>query len=235
MRRQHVELGGWSAEFEPRDIDIAGADTVVLTEVWTRNDYRVDLATGLSGTVIDVGANIGAFTVLASLAGAERVVAIEPQADNFERLRHHVALNMLPGEVLLHQAAVAPPDVRHVQIVGEGGGAQISRMPIQLRDPAMEPWVNALDLHLLIDEYAPVSFLKVDIEGGEYPVFNALDVRQLAYVDRIAMEWHGPTSPHLDWLRGDEFGPLVTKLADAGRVETFGHPYTGGLLWWEKY
>ena len=227
MRRinSHVELGPWSANFEPRDIDIAGADIVVLVEVWERNDYRVDLENGLTGTVLDIGANIGAFTVLASLAGAERVVAVEPQPDNFKRLCHHVASNDLVNEVRLINAAVAPPGISNVDMIGVGGGARsIPGGPIP-----------TVDLHDLIDEFAPISMMKMDIEGGEYPIFAALDVRQLAYVERISMEWHGPASPHLAHLRGDEFGGLVSKLADAGAVETFGHPRSGGILHWRKY
>lgn len=227
MRRlQRVELGRWHATFEPRDIDIAGNDTVVLTEVWGRNDYRVHEEWGLSGTVVDIGANIGAFTVLASLAGADRVIAIEPNAENFTRLCEHTKRNWCDN-VDLRNLAVAPPEIESVTMVGEGGGS----VAVDVR----EGDVPTIDLHHLIDEHAPISFLKMDIEGAEFAVFDALPVEQLAYVDRIAMEWHGPASPHLRHLRGDEFGPLVTKLADAGRVETNGHPAFGGLLYWARY
>lgn len=227
MRRinSHVTLGPWEANFDPRDIDIAGADIVVLVEVWERNDYRVDLENGLQGTVLDIGANIGAFTVLAAKAGADLVVSVEPQPDNFARLAHHVASNRVEDRVLMMHAAVAPPGISSVDMIGEGGGARsIPHGPI-----------GTVDLHALIDQFAPISMMKMDIEGGEYPIFAALDVRQLAYVERISMEWHGPASPHLSHLRGDEFGPLVAKLADAGAVETFGHPRSGGILHWRKY
>lgn len=220
----HVTLGPWSADFQPRDIDIAGNDIVVLVEVWERNDYRIDTEVGISGTVLDIGANIGAFTVLASLAGADLVVAIEPQPENFARLAHHVKTNWCDN-VLMRNVAVAPPSIGSVDMIGQGGGARsIPYGPIP-----------TVDLAALIEEFAPISMLKMDIEGGEYPVFDALDVRQLTHIERISMEWHGPASPHLSHLRGDEFGPLVTKLADAGTLETLGHPAFGGILHWRRY
>jgi Ser/Thr protein kinase RdoA (MazF antagonist) len=50
----------------------------------------------------------------------------------------------------------------------------------------------------------------------------------------------GPAMPHLSNLDDDgkhleRWGALVAKLADAGRVETFGHPMRGGLIWWSSY
>ncbi len=57
------------------------------------------------------------------------------------------------------------------------------------------------------------------------------------------MEVHGPAMPHLAhlWDCGPpghdvlHFGALVAKLADAGRVETFGHPSRGGIITWTRY
>lgn len=218
----YAQLGDWSAVFEPRDIDMAGDDFVVVVEVWDRNDYRV---TGFSGTVIDVGANVGAFTVLAAKAGAERVIAIEPAEANRERLLHHVALNGVADQVTVLDVAVTGRGGASVGIVGDGGGAQV----------AGAGDVKTVSLVELLDRYGPVEMLKVDIEGGEFSAFATVPVDALRRVEHIAMEWHGPASPHLSWLEGDELARLFMLLADAGRVETFGHPARGGLLYWSRY
>lgn len=236
--RRQVRLGEWEAIFDPRPIDIAGTDLVVVVEVWDRNDYRIDPEVGLSGTVIDIGANIGAFTVLASRAGADHVIAIEPEARNFARLAHHVLINGCEKVTLLN-VAVTETGVDRVQMAGEGGGAQINHMPLQTIGGQYERdhEVAATSLPVLVAEYGPISLLKIDIEGGEFPIFADPYVTPdlLANIDRIEMEWHGPASPHLTHLAGDEFGPLVTTLAEAGRVETIGRPSFGGLLHWARY
>jgi FkbM family methyltransferase len=219
---REAQLGDWSAVFDPRDLDIAGDDFVVVVEVWDRNDYRV---TGFSGTVIDVGANVGAFTVLAAKAGARHVIAVEPTDTNRERLLHHLALNGVADEVTVLDVAVTGRSGQSVGMVGDGGGAQV----------AGTGDVETVTLVELLDRYGPIEMLKVDIEGGEFEAFAAVPVDALRGVERIAMEWHGPASPHLSWLEGDELARLFMLLADAGRVETFGHPARGGLLYWTRY
>ena len=55
---------------------------------------------------VDVGANAGAYTVLASGAAGARSIACEPDPDAIDRRRDNVALNGLGGRVELHETAV---------------------------------------------------------------------------------------------------------------------------------
>jgi FkbM family methyltransferase len=228
--------------FDPRGNDVAGLDFVVVVEVWQRNDYLVSVEHGFQGgTVLDVGANVGAFTVLAAKAGAGRVVAVEPEPENFSRLRHHVQLNRVGPKVELVNAAVTTERDAVVDVIGWGGGAHVDRDAHRV-DPEVlgklrtsKSKVSTIRLDDLIEENAPIEMMKMDIEGGEFPIFEDLDVDVLRNVGRISMEWHGPASPHLSYLRGDEFGGLVMKLADAGTLSTVGHPRSGGLLHWHRY
>jgi FkbM family methyltransferase len=226
--------------FDPRGNDVAGLDFVVVVEVWNRNDYLVG-EHGFSGTVLDIGANVGAFTVLAAKAGAARVVSVEPEPENFSRLRHHVQLNRVGPQVEMIRAAVTAERGAVVDVIGWGGGAHVDRDAERVEPDVLtklrsvKSQVSTIRLDDLIEEHAPIEMMKIDIEGGEYPIFDDLDVDVLRNVGRISMEWHGPASPHLSYLRGDEFGGLVMKLADAGTLSTVGHPRSGGLLHWHRY
>lgn len=230
--RKSVTFGRWSATFECRpDVD---TDAEVVDEVWNANDYHLDTA-GVHGTVIDVGANVGAFTVLAAKAGAHRVVAVEPNEANRERLAHHVKLNRIPPRrVEIMPLAVGRHSGERVGMVGKGGGSRVAMPVDRLRD-SIPADVGTIALAELIERNAPVALLKVDIEGGEFDAFATLPLDALAHVERLVMEWHGPDMPHLSHLRGDEFAALVTKLADTGHVETHGHPRRGGLIYWRRY
>lgn len=227
-----VKLNRWSAVFEPRP---GTTDAEVIGEVWTRNDYRVP-PEGFSGTVVDIGANVGAFSVLAAKAGAKRVVAFEPEAGNVIRLNAHVIDNGMVRRVTILRQAVLN-DWRQVSMVGSGGGARAEAHP----EPDMHSdLVAGVPLADVLEDYGPVEFLKCDIEGGEYEAFDACPVELLARVQTIALEFHGPAMPHLSHLDDDgkhleRWGALVAKLADAGRVETFGHPMRGGLIYWRSY
>lgn len=224
-----VKQGRWAARFDLRADE--PEDARVVQEVWARNDYRVPAA-GFRGTVVDIGANVGAFSVLAVKAGARHVVAVEPELANLERLQHHVRINHLEAVVTVVPLAVVADDAATplVGMVGAGGGAHVGP------DGSEGHQVGTTTLAKLLAQHGPVEFLKIDCEGGEFPMIDATAPEVLSeHVERIALEWHGPAMPHLQHLHGDEFGALVTRLADCGTVETKGHPARGGLLHWRRY
>jgi FkbM family methyltransferase len=114
--------------------------------------------------VIDVGANIGFFTVrLARRVGdLGKVIAFEPESCNFLRLRAAVARAGLTKRVELVQAAVAEatgqvtlvlnPDNPADHRLGEGGVPVIAR---------------CLDDELSRRGWPPVSLVKIDVQGAE--------------------------------------------------------------------
>jgi FkbM family methyltransferase len=220
--------GRWTARFDPRPDEIGQGEKIVVKEVWETNDYRVPPG-GYSGTVVDIGANIGALSVLASRAGAKRVIAFEPDESNYARLTHHIEINRA-SRVTAQRVAVTGGESSHVRMVGLSDGAHSE--PCDADDAGAVPTITLAEI---IAQYGPIEFIKIDAEGAEFQIFEAVPVELLSQVRTMALEWHAPVVTHLMHLRGDEFGPLVTKLADAGRVETFGHPGRGGLIWWRGY
>lgn len=228
--RHSVQLHRWSAIFEPRP---GTTDSEVVEEVWGSNDYRVT-PRGFSGTVVDIGANVGAFSVLAAKAGAKRVLAFEPEHGNYDRLLRNVEANRVRGVECLRQA-ITDGATESVFLTGSGGGA---RTVMTSSLPHGE--APTTTLRRVLSTIGGAEFLKMDIEGGEYEAFAACPVELLAHVVAIALEFHGPGMPHLSHLDDDgkhleRWGALVAKLADAGRVETFGHPMRGGLIHWKRY
>lgn len=60
-------------------------DQFIINEVYENNCYR--LPNSLSGiTIIDIGANIGAFVAACVERGADKVIAFEPERENFDIL-----------------------------------------------------------------------------------------------------------------------------------------------------
>lgn len=230
-----ARLHGWSARFDPQPgpVDVAGGDFVVVTEVWRRNDYRIP-KTGLQGTVVDVGANVGAFSVLAAKAGADVIHAFEPHPGNRARLEHHLAINDVADRVVVHPEAVGEKTGDTVWITGSGGGAHVA-------DEGTVT-VQTVSLADVLAEVGPVDFLKHDAEGAEWQTFQSVTAHILhTQVKRIALEWHGPLmGPHLTYIGADghyidRWHRLVEMLADCGRLEIRGHPTVGGLMHWAVY
>ncbi len=230
-----AKLLSWSARFDPQPgpVDVAGGDFVVVTEVWRRNDYRIP-PSGLRGVVVDVGANVGAFSVLAAKAGADVVHAYEPHPGNRARLEHHLAINGVADRVVVHPEAVAEKTGDTVWITGDGGGAHVAT-----EGTATTQTVSLADV---LGEVGPVDFLKHDAEGAEWQTFQSVTAHTLhEQVKRIALEWHGPLmGPHLAHIGSDghyieRWHRLVEMLADSGRLEIVGHPTVGGLMHWAAH
>ena len=89
-------------------------------------------------TVLDVGAQIGAFSRAALGAGCTRLVAVEPERSNAELWRQNCAGAVEEGRALLVEAAVAhgaPPS---------GGTARLMCAPVR-SDGVVNTWRHALE------------------------------------------------------------------------------------------
>lgn len=130
---------------------------------------------------LDLGANIGAFSVWASKKRAAEVVAVEPIKENVELLQQNIQLNNA-----------------NVKVIHAAVGVQNGTMEIKYnaKTPARSSTFAAngkvvsvpmLSLNELIAQYKPAG-LKIDIEGGELDILDAgLD---LTGIRAIALEYH---------------------------------------------
>ena len=82
---------------------------------------------------------------------------------------------------------------------------------------------------------AEVDIAEVSLLMGQLddPSLDIAD--DLATVDRIVMEFHGPGMPHLRHLKNGQIGALVEKLMEWGSIETLGRPSVGGALYGVRY
>ena len=131
-------------------------------------------------TVLDVGANIGAFTLpvarqLAAGSGG-RVVAIEPAADAFHRLVQHVSINRLDSRVLAHRVALGTePGVEALRGRGRGSREDLGWRSLVGAGPIVEEVEVVRGDRLLDDlDIRRVDVLKVDVEGFEAEVLGGL-------------------------------------------------------------
>lgn len=116
---------------------------------------------------LDIGANVGSYTVIAAGAIGARVVAVEPVPSTFADLERNIVLNRLTGRVSMkclglsdHSGSVRFTSdldtVNHILAVGEEG-------------PSIEVPVTTLDE--LVGDDVPVA-IKIDVEGHELSVLR---------------------------------------------------------------
>jgi FkbM family methyltransferase len=195
----------------------AWADVSVLRHVVAEREYHPPgYEIGPSDVVVDVGANIGAFAVSAARAAATgRVIAIEPEPDNFallcRNLERNGCRNVTPVRAAVSEASGS---VRLSLNAASGAGHSIRR---DHGGPTLE--VPALALGHVFDEYrvSRCDFLKLDCEGAEYDILYALPRPYFDRVRRVAVEYHAEPAD-----KRHRAGELIAFLRGVGfRVDRY--------------
>ncbi len=143
---------------------------IANTKFSTKNISKGDVA-------LDVGANIGYFTLLfAKLVGNRgKVFAFEPEPSNFEILKKNVKRNNYLN-VELEQAAVADYNGMtklFLSHVAAGGHSVIAKK--FLRGGNISVKVTKLDDYFKgNDLFNKISFVKIDVEGAEFEVLKGM-------------------------------------------------------------
>ncbi|MFA5355038.1 MAG: FkbM family methyltransferase, partial [Thermodesulfovibrionales bacterium] len=165
-------------------------DEHVLGEV-LRGDYSHWLTLGRGFTVLDIGANAGAFTVQAALAGS-RVYSCEPHPENAKVLRENVKLNGLGGVVEVIEAAVvgdayAGNEIPLSMRVSAFASGNCTVLPVgDVLETLLVPTIKISQLLRISNP----SQVKIDCEGGEYQIIES--ICSWPRVKAIAMEVHLP-------------------------------------------
>ncbi|HYT74826.1 MAG TPA: FkbM family methyltransferase [Vicinamibacterales bacterium] len=172
-------------------------------EVFANGCYRHGLPRTLAGDVIDVGANIGAFTLDAATRYAPSTVhAYEPDPRTFAVLRHNVEANGLSSRVRVWNEAVAGAPGTLTLWRGEGSIAASTHAAAHHASECCE--VPAVTLQTVVERAATrIALLKMDAEGAEADILEGAGTA-LGAVDRIVAEYH-------DWLVPDVL-PRVERV-----------------------
>ena len=131
-----------------------------------------------NSTVIDVGAYLGVYSILALRAGAGNVVAYEPNFKTVEKLNANLELNGLHHQTIVREVALSNFTGKSQLLVPNNreisSGAQLVNSNIS-RD--LSNWKTlctvqtlTLDEDLLHMPIRKISVIKIDTEGFEYEV-----------------------------------------------------------------
>jgi FkbM family methyltransferase len=129
------------------------------------------------GTFLDIGANLGFFTVRAArrLGARGHVVAIEPHPARYELLRTNVTLNGLNNVTSLNYAAGSEDGRATIFEPDHSFGPHnmdVSCAPIS--DTAIEVEMLTVDKMLESIEAPPLALVKIDVEGFEPQVIDGM-------------------------------------------------------------
>ena len=141
---------------------------------WNPDEYRAFRAAVRRGmTVLDVGANAGAYTLMfATWVGqGGHVFAFEPAPDAREGLRVHVALNGFDRQVTIVEAAVAGSVGTAPFAVHPSGGASSLALDSLDHAPRLVVATETIDNFCKVHGLLP-AVIKIDVEGAELDVLR---------------------------------------------------------------
>ena len=159
-------------------------------------------------TVVDIGANVGAFANYAYYKGADKIYCFEPADTAFECLVRNKPL----GTETIKAA------------VGKTSG--ITKITLPSQDDTM---LGSSFISNGVSNYAPVitidtlfqekvlnkiDFLKIDCEGAELDVMDGISDENLSKIKKIALEFH------TNYLTEEDSARIMTRMAEAG-FQTF--------------
>jgi FkbM family methyltransferase len=129
--------------------------------------------------VVDVGAHIGKYTILASkMVGSQgKVIAIEAHPNNYDLLTKNIVLNKLSNVLALNLAVHSKDTTVKLYDPGQEEGRTIYNTIMTERKTSdnqnfVEVKAKSLDSILLENGIREVNWIKIDVEGAELEVLR---------------------------------------------------------------
>lgn len=209
------------------------ADKAVLSEMFSENVYRLEgYKIGSDNPVVlDIGANIGTFTLLVlSLAHAQNipvtVYAVEPEENNLELLKENLDANPRLFEhgssVIILEVGVSDFSGKS-RITNQSGGSRLSD-----GEDLQEIDIVTYDELIKANDIDKIDFVKIDIEGSEYPLINGASRKNLLRAHYYAIEWDTQNTK-------ETFTDILNPFLDDFSFQTWGVPNNGCNLYLENH
>ena len=129
--------------------------------------------------VVDIGAHIGLYTIMASkhVGPNGKIVAIEANPDNFEMLNRNVKLNQLTNVTNLNCAVYSQETRIKLYLAGEGSNrTKYNTLMAERANEGKEKFVeinaDTLDHLMQLQGISEINWIKIDVEGAEYEVLK---------------------------------------------------------------
>jgi FkbM family methyltransferase len=181
---------GAVVELRPQMGDLFG-----FYEIMLRMDYLGSgQQLGLGATVIDVGANIGCFTIVASriVGPSGRVIAIEPEESTYQQLLRNIELNQLTNVTPIKMAVGASQGTitlhSHPNRLFSSVFSSVNGREVRGTDQQVP--VTTLDELMNVHSISTCDYLKLDCEGAEHHIVGSMSLNTAQRIEQITMEVH---------------------------------------------
>ncbi len=173
---------------------------LMADEIFSREIYREAFENKTVRTFVDLGANVGYFTLYAADCTGRRDLvglAVDANAACTSEVSWHVSQNGLSGTRVLTGVAGYPPGVATATFFVNPSNVASSAQPalnpdVPAKGDSKAVTVPAIDVAaewVKISGGRRIDLLKVDVEGFECDLIrNSVELLELT--DRLVLEWH---------------------------------------------
>lgn len=164
----------------------------IFNEVIVINEYQLTRQDLENTNVIDIGANVGMFSLYAAYLGAKKVIAAEPAANTFNILKENVESSKFQN-IQIYKNAV-------LNIAG--AKVNLPLQPDSGHNSLFKPsenfeTVETITLSNMISQLSTDGdiILKIDCEGSEYDILLNTTKEELSRVKTLHIEIHADMHP----------------------------------------
>ena len=206
-----------------RLIDGTGTLAGTIAVVFIRREYGV---LDNFNTIVDIGANMGSFSVYAALSCPNaRIYSFEPEQKNFTLLNQNVSINSLEGQIQTFQYAVASHAGQRDMLLDE---SPLNTLVIDEGSKARQS-VECTTLRKICDSHGieTIDLLKLNCEGAEYEILEGCTSEDFRRLSNIRLEYHNLDSSKRN---GDSLNKFLST--QGYRIERFTrHKKESGFIW----
>lgn len=180
------------------DLREGSSDLKSVKETWEKNAYQrrsIGFEVEAGEQWLDLGANIGAFTLYALKRGAN-CIAIEPEPNNIAQIVKNLSMNDMATGIIT-KAVV--PDAFEGELIKfyvntnpkafRRHTANANYLNAARKKTSYEIAVPALKFTDLLNQFEGELCLKINIEGSEIPILNDLTPQQVGKIKKMVFEY----------------------------------------------
>jgi FkbM family methyltransferase len=166
-------------------------DPAMYREVIEANQYHLSSERVKDRVVIDIGANIGAFSLYASVLGAKKVISVEPISTSYSTFLKNIHKLQLKN-ITTYKNLVAEQSNQFIPVSLNTNAGANSMYNVSENYEVVE----TITFDYILDSINSNDILlKLDCEGGEYDVIMNANAGNMERISEIMIEIHTDLHP----------------------------------------
>jgi FkbM family methyltransferase len=178
-------------------------DLISLFVVFLHKDYG-NVKKG--DIIVDIGANIGSFSLYAAQQGASKVYAYEPCEEAYHTLCKNIKSNDLESIIIPFNCALGGNSGKEWFSIHSSPYNKLHTTNITDSPELKEIPVITLNTAITTNNIQHIDILKIDCEGAEFDIIPSINQEQLKKIQSICLEYHNdPKSRIINYLELNRF------------------------------